>query len=188
MSLKLLPLACAAGTLVFASQLHAQTTNQGNCGYNINSGVHATWPKPASYQGWSAVVNKTGEVATSFKILLDLGNTSIRNGNQADYSPTEGGYFVNSPSSLMHRKIDQGKEYRFDYIGTGAYTGATGYVISINGKNCDTETPVINLSANKKLFTSNTNITLSAQATDNVAVRKVVFEVDGKVIGQTTKA
>src|SRR6187431_1995311 len=98
MSLKLLPLACAAGTLVFASQLHAQTTNQGNCGYNINSGVHATWPKPASYQGWSAVVNKTGEVATSFKILLDLGNTSIRNGNQADYSPTEGGYFVNSPS------------------------------------------------------------------------------------------
>lgn len=188
MSLKLLPLACAAGTLIFASQLHAQTINPGNCGYSINSGLYATWPNPASYQGWSAVQNKQGEVATSFKILLDLGNTVIRDGYQADYSPTEGGYFVNSPSWLQKQKIATGKEYRFGYIGTGAYTGATGYVISINGKNCDTETPVISLSANKKLFTSSTNITLSAQATDNVAVRKVVFEVDGKVIGQTTKA
>ncbi|HSC67760.1 MAG TPA: endo-1,4-beta-xylanase [Cellvibrio sp.] len=188
MPLKLLPLACAAGTLIFASHSQAQTTNPGNCGYSVSSGLYATWPNPSSYQGWSAVVNKTGEVATSFKILLDLGNTSIRNGYQADYSPTESGYFVNSPSWLKNQKIAQGKEYRFGYIGTGTYSGATGYVISINGQNCDTEIPLINLSANKKLFTSNANITLSAQATDNVAVRKVVFEQDGKVIGQVTKA
>jgi len=188
MSLKLLPLACAAGTLFFASHLHAQTTNPGNCGYAVNSGLYATWPNPTSYQGWSAVQNKQGEVATSFKVLLDVGNTSIRDGQQANYSPTENGYFVNSPSWLQNQKIAKGKEYRFGYIGTGIYSGATGYVISINGKNCDTETPSINLSANKTLFTGNANITLSAQASDNVAVRKVVFEVDGTVIGQVTKA
>lgn len=188
MSNKLLPLGYAVGLLAFSSGLAAQTTNPGNCGYTVNSGLYATWPNPTSYQGWSAVANKTGEVAKSFQILLDVGNTSIRDGYQAEYSPTEGGYLVNSPSYLQYQTIRSGKEYKFGYIGTGTYTGATGYVIAINGKACDTDAPTINLSANKKLFTSNANITLDAQANDNVAVRKVVFEVNGKVIGQVTKA
>ncbi len=188
MSTRLLPLIGAASLLAFSSGLYAQTTNPGNCGYSVNSGIYATWPNPTSYQGWSAVVNKTGETATSFKILLDVGNTVIRDGYQADYSPTESGYFVTSPSWLQYQKIPKGSEYRFGYIGTGAYTGAPGYVISINGKNCDSDAPTINLNANKKLFTSNANITLNAQASDNVAIRKVVFEVNGKIIGQVTKA
>ena len=188
MPTKLLPLSCAVSLLALASGLSAQTINPGNCGYSVNSGIHATWPNPTSYQGWSAVINQSGEVAKSFQILLDVGNTSIRNGYQAEYSATEGGYLINSPSYLQHQTIRSGKEYKFGYIGTGAYTGATGYVISINGKACDTDAPLISLSANKKLFTTSDNITLAAQASDNVAVRKVVFELNGQVIGQVTQA
>lgn len=185
---KSLPLSCAVSLLALSSGIAAQTINPGNCGYAVNSGLYSTWTNPTSYQGWSSVVNKTGEVAKSFQILLDVGNTSLRDGYQANYSATEGGYLVNSPSYLQYQTIRSGGEYRFGYIGTGVYTAPTGYVLAINGKKCDSDAPTINLAANKKLFTSNATITLSAQANDNVAVRKVVFELNGQVIGQVSKA
>ena len=186
MSINFFPLIGAVSLLAFSSGLHAQTINSGTCGYSVNLGLQSTQPNPASYHGWSAVVNQTGEVATSFNILLDVANSTISDVNKADYSPAEGGYFVSSSS--IHKGIPKGDEYRFKYKGLGIYSAPTGYIISINGKKCDSTAPAISLSANKKLFTSNANITLDAQATDNVAVRKVVFEVDGKVIGQVTKA
>ena len=188
MSVKLIPLTCAVSLLTLGSGVNSQTINPGDCGYTVKSGLHATMPNPSSYQGWTAVVNKTGEVAKSFQILLDLGNTSIRKGHQAEYHPVEGGYLVSSPPLLQHQTIRSGKEYKFTYTGTGTYSGATGYVLSINGKKCDSEAPDITLSADKSLFTSNGQITLAAQATDNVAVRKVVFEVNGNIIGQVTSA
>lgn len=188
MSLSIFPLACATGLLAIASFSNAQSLDSGNCGYRINSGLYSTWNNPTAYQGWTAVINQQGEVARSFNILLDVGDTTIGNGYQADFNATEGGYFINSPSWLQYQTIPVGSEYRFGYIGSGIYTGATGYVLSINGKNCDNTAPTIHLSANRTLFTSADSLTLQANSQDNVAVRKVVFEKNGQIIGQVTKA
>ena len=188
MSIKRFSLIGAASLLAFSSSLHAQINKPGACGYSLNSALQATMPNPASYHARTDVVNNTGEVATSFKILLDIGNASMRDVNQGDYSAAEGGYFINSPSNLQHKGISKGSSYNFKYTANGIFSAPTGYIISINGKKCDNDAPVVSLSANKKLFTSNANITLDAQATDNVAVRKVVFEANGKIIGQVTKA
>ncbi|MES2675875.1 MAG: hypothetical protein V4660_16665, partial [Pseudomonadota bacterium] len=133
MCIKIFRLIGAVSLLAFSSGLYAQTTNPGNCGYSLNSGLQATMPNPASYHGRSEVVNQTGEVATSFKILLDIGNSNIRDVQQADYSPAEGAYFVSSPASMQHKGIPKGGEYRFKYTATGTYTAPTGYIILING-------------------------------------------------------
>ncbi|HMA93833.1 MAG TPA: endo-1,4-beta-xylanase, partial [Polyangiaceae bacterium] len=67
-------------------------------------------------------------------------------------------------------------------------TALAPYVISANNATCDQRTPSVTLTANSKFFTVDGALTLTANATDNVAVRKVVFLQDGAVIGEDTTA
>lgn len=187
MSFKLLPLLCAAGALTCAPSSYAQINNSASCGYSTSSGAYTTSSTTVN-KGWTALTNKTGDVATSFKLFLAPGNTAISNGNLATFEVVEDGYLITSPSWLPNQPIRQNTEFRFGYMVTGNFTGVNAYVISINGKPCDTEAPTVSLTASKRLVTTAEQITLTAQASDNVAVRKVVFEDNGKVIGQATKA
>jgi endo-1,4-beta-xylanase len=53
---------------------------------------------------------------------------------------------------------------------------------------CDTTPPTVALSASSDFITSPRTLTLTATATDDTAVRKVVFERDGAVIAVDTTA
>src|SRR5690606_19496831 len=125
--------------------------------------------------------------ATAFEVFLDVGNTSIADGYQAEFDATEDGYRVTEPSWLIWQRIPQGASYQFGFIGSGVYAGVTPYLISVNGTRCDQVAPVVDLEVSQGLFTADGVLTLTATASDNVAVRKVVFEQDGAVIGEDTE-
>lgn len=108
--------------------------------------------------------------------------------NKVNFTKVDGGYFVNSPSRLNKKGIQEGRSYRFNFIGEGDYTGITPYVISINGNVCDAVAPEVSVSSSQSLLTSEGVLTLTADASDNVAVLKVVFEQDGVVIGEDSEA
>src|SRR5690606_26424095 len=85
---------------------------------------------------------------------------------------------------LQWQQIPPGGKYRFQFNGAPNYQGVTPYLVSINGVTCDSEAPTVGLSASNGFFNADGTLTLTADATDNVAVRKVVFKQDGEVIGE----
>lgn len=169
----------ALGLFAVASTAAAQSA--GGCGYTVQTGTYGTWP--GGYQGWVKVTNVAGQVATDFSLLVDVGNTTIASGALADYSPADGGYQVDAPSWLQWQKIPVGASYTAQFIGAGAFDGISAYVLSINGVSCDTQAPQVSLSASTGLVTSAGSLTLTAEASDDVAVRKVVFKQNGVEIG-----
>lgn len=169
----------AVGVLAVASSAAAQSV--GGCGYTVQTGTYGTWP--GGYQGWVKVTNVSGQVATDFSLLVDVGNTTISSGALADFSPADGGYQVDAPSWLQWQKIPRGASYTAQFIGAGNFSSITAYVLSINGVACDTQAPQVSLSASTELVTSAGTLTLTAQASDDAAVRKVVFARDGVEIG-----
>ncbi|HYD40393.1 MAG TPA: endo-1,4-beta-xylanase [Anaeromyxobacter sp.] len=155
------------------------------CGYELTTGAYSSWP--GGYQAWVQLTNRGGAVGTSFQVLLDVGETQITQLSLARYEAVEGGYVVTEPGWLEYQKIPQGKSYRFQWNGSGAYPTVQPYLISINGVACDTHAPSVQLVASASFLTSNGKLTLTAVATDDVAVRKVVFLQDGEVIAADAK-
>lgn len=164
----------------------ALTGFSSSCGFSLQTGTYGTWP--GGYQGWVELRNESGPVATEFDVLVDVGSTQITAGHLAEYTPAEGGYLVTEPSWLKYQKIRVGGSYRFQFNGAPSFERITPYVISINGVACDTTPPSVQLSVNSELITSPQKLTLTATATDDVAVRKVVFARDGEVIAVDTSA
>lgn len=155
---------------------------ESSCGFEVTTGTYTTWP--GGYQAWVQVTNVSGVAATEFTVLLDLGETTLQNGYEAEYEAVEGGYLATAPSWLQWNPIEQGESYRFAFIGSGTYEGVTPYIISIQEEICDTAPPTVDLIPSRKTFTADGTLTLTAEATDNVAIWKVVFEYDGEVIGE----
>lgn len=156
------------------------------CGSTVEAGTYAIWP--GGYQAWVNLTNLSGATATDFEVLLDLGNSTLRNGYLADYTPVERGQLASAPRWLRWQTIPQGKSYQFGFIANGTYATVTPYLLSINDTACDTLDPSVDLSASSGLFTRAGTLTLTASATDDVSVRKVVFEEDGRVIGEDWEA
>lgn len=179
-----LPALTALGLLIAASPAAAQ--NSGSCGYQTETGTYGTWP--GGYQAWIDVKNETGEVATDFSLLVDVGETTITQGHLAEYADADGGYYVSAPHWLQWQTIRRGASYRAQFNGAGVYEGSTAYVLSINGTPCDTTPPSVTLSTSTGLITSEGTFTLTAEASDDVAVRKVVFKQNGMVIGEDRQA
>jgi len=179
-----LPALTALGLLIAASPAAAQ--NSGSCGYQTETGTYGTWP--GGYQAWIDVKNETGEVATDFSLLVDVGETTITQGHLAEYADADGGYYVSAPHWLQWQTIPRGASYRAQFNGAGVYEGSTAYVLSINGTPCDTTPPSVTLSTSTGLITSEGSFTLTAEASDDVAVRKVVFKQNGMVIGEDREA
>lgn len=152
------------------------------CGYSISSGTYKTWP--SGYLAWVDVHNHSGEAATDFEVLLDVGGTTITEGYLADYTQVENGYRVDAPHWLKHQKIRQGRSYKFHFKGAPQYEGVTPYLISINGVPCDLEPPEVSLSANQTFFTDETILTLTANASDNTGVRYVEFARNGEIVAK----
>ena len=76
-----------------------------------------------------------------------------------------------------------GKAYRFHLKFEGAYTQLSTHIMSSTGVACDQTAPAVTLATSSDFFTANGTLTLTAAATDDVAVSKVVFAQDGVAIG-----
>ncbi|MCR6652035.1 MAG: endo-1,4-beta-xylanase [Cellvibrionaceae bacterium] len=173
-------------SLLFATIFlgHAQAQSPQNCGYQLDIGTRNI--TPAGYNGWASLTNISGPPASQFEILLDMHGGTLHNVMQAEYTQVDGGYRVTEPKQLAKKPIAVGKSHDFSFLGKGAFLGAKPYLISINGVKCDTAAPQIGLHVSQTLFTSAGNLLLSATASDNVAVSKVVFLRNGEVIGEAT--
>jgi len=169
-----------------ASQALSQAAAANSCGFELSSGLYGSWP--GGYQAWVELRNVNGPVATKFEVLMDIGESTLTAGHLAEYRPAEGGYLVSEPSWLQYQKIPKNASYRCQFLGAPQYAGVTPYLVSINGVRCDTTSPVVALTASSEFITSEQTLTLTAAASDDTVVRKVVFERDGQVIATDTKA
>src|SRR6478736_923896 len=160
----------------------------GSCGFKVTSNYFSR-RSGTGYVGELLLKNVSGPKAKSFEVFADLGGAGIRKRCLfADCDAVDGGYSMTEPLLIKLFGLSQGQTLPILYGSPDAYTGITPYVISINGTKCDTVAPTIALSANQSLITSSSTLSLSATASDNVAVRKVVFQRDGVDIGTDTTA
>jgi endo-1,4-beta-xylanase len=160
----------------------------GSCGFKVTSN-YISRRSGTGYLGELALKNVSGPKAKSFEVFADLGGAGIRRRCLfADCTAVEDGYSFTEPMLVRVLGIKQGQTLPILYGSPDAYSTVTPYVISINGTKCDAVPPQVSLSASKTLVTSSGNLQLSALATDNVAVRKVVFKRDGVDIGVDTAA
>ena len=171
---------------VLACGLNAQAQSPQNCGYQLDIGTRNI--TPAGFNGWASLTNISGPAASQFEIFLDMHGGTLHNVMQAEYTQVSGGYQITAPKRLAKKPIIAGTSHDFSFLGKGAFLGATPYLISVNGVKCDTAAPQIGLHVSQTLFTSAGNLVLTANATDNVAVSKVVFLHNGDVIGEATSA
>ena len=187
------PAALRAGVLALTAgavtPAYAQTVDGGSvngCGYTVTTGTTATWPN--GYIGWVDITNVSGDAAAQFEVLLDVGHTTVTSVIQAEYEETGQGYLVTEPFNLTRRAITEGSSHRFRFIGQPEYEGATPYLLSINGEPCDIDPPEITLTASDTFFVSPDTLTLTVSVSDDTAVRRVVFEQNGEVIGEDFEA
>jgi len=160
----------------------------GSCGYKVTSNYFSR-RSGTGYLGELALKNVSGPKARSFEVFADLGGAGIRRRCLlADCDPVDGGYSFTEPLLVRLLGIGQGQTLPILYGSPDPYAGVTPYVISINGTKCDAVAPQVSLTANKTLVTASGVVQLSATASDNVAVRKVVFKRDGVDIGVDSKA
>jgi endo-1,4-beta-xylanase len=158
-----------------------------SCGYRLSTGTfHAG---RHGYHAWVKLLNVSGETATDFEVSLDLGDAVITKGFNARYQQTDGGYSVTNPFWFgWLQEIWPRDSYLFHFKAQPEYRGVTPYLVSVNGISCDTEPPALALTASGEFFNAEGTLTLTADATDNVTIRKVVFEQDGAAIGEDREA
>lgn len=172
--------------VISVGQAATQAISEFTCGYEIETGTYTTWP--GGYQAWVRVKNVSGAVGTGFSVFLDVGNTTIQNLYQAEYSQVEGGYLVTEPSWLQYQKIPQGQSYQFGFVGTGTFEDVVPYILTLNDQDCDESSPEVSLTAEPGLLTSAGDVQLVAAANDGVGIRKVVFSMDDEILGEDTEA
>ncbi|HEY0464470.1 MAG TPA: endo-1,4-beta-xylanase, partial [Polyangiaceae bacterium] len=160
----------------------------GSCGFKVSSNYFSR-RSGNGYVGELALKNVSGPRARSFEVFADLGGAGIRRRCLlADCKEVDGGYSFTEPLLVRLLGLSQGQTLPILYGSPDPYSGVTPYVISVNGSKCDTVAPQVSLSADKALITSSGSLKLSALASDNVAVRKVVFKRDCVDIGVDTTA
>ena len=81
-----------------------------------------------------------------------------------------------------------GRAYRFHLSFEGAYTALSAIMSPSGGGKCDQTAPTLKLTTNSDFFTAKGSLTLTAQASDNVGVSKVVFAQDGVELATVRKA
>jgi len=162
--------------------------SDGSCGFKVTSNYFSR-RSGNGYLGELLLKNVSGPKARSFEIFADLGGAGIRRRCLlADCDPVDGGYSIKEPLLIRLLGLSQGQTLPILYGSPDPYAGITPYMISVNGQKCDAVPPQVSLSASKTLVTSSGSLQLSAAASDNVAVRKVVFQRDGVEIGFDTSA
>lgn len=158
-----------------------------SCGYEVTGKYLAPWQNDG-FQGRIELSNVSGVPGTAFELFADLGGATIEMSPHAVVEAVEGGYRLTQEHWLDNSILHQGQTYKIQFKSPNAFSSITPYVISINGFKCDQIAPLVSLEASGGFFTANGSLVLSASASDNVAIKKVVFLRDGVPIGVDTKA
>ena len=165
---------------------HRAAPTPNGCGFTTKTQHFSS--RHGGYTGTITLTNSSGAKATEFEILADLGGATVRRCLHAECEATDGGYLISEPSHFSRSGIKPGHRYVVGFRSPDQYAGLTPYIISVNGQKCDADAPEITLEANGTFFTAEGTLSLTATATDNVAVLKVVFERDGVAVATDTEA
>ncbi len=164
-----------------------------SCGYQVTATYHSRWHRDGFF-GMLELENVSGDVGTDFEVFADLHGATPRMCLNAECEPVEGGYLF-TPEERRHHQpwghrlnIRHGRSYFIEFMSRDAYESITPYVISINGVICDKVAPTVSMAASGSFYTASGTLTLTATASDNVAVKKVVFLRDGLAIATDTTA
>ncbi len=164
----------------------SQAVEGADCGYSVSADVNGV-----SNKGFNAkirVTNVSGATSTGFAVLINARSAVLTHVANGSSQAVENGYLLSPLDSIENSQLDVGQTYTFELKFDGDYTQLDTFIISNNGLACDQAAPAVQLTASGSLFTSNGTLTLTATATDNVAVSKVVFSQDGVVIGTDSTA
>ncbi|HYQ16597.1 MAG TPA: endo-1,4-beta-xylanase [Polyangiaceae bacterium] len=170
------------------------------CGYALQAEV-----KKVTKKGFKAkikITNTNGKKldSTGFKVLVRAGAATLAKVGHGTFQAVEGGYLLSSVSrdendddcSVDDETPDPdvlaGKAYRFHLKFDGAYSSLVANIIASSGVTCDQTAPSLQLTASGDFFTSNGTLNLTATASDDVNVSKVVFARDGVTIATDTTA
>lgn len=150
------------------------------CDYSVASEVRHVGKK--GFHAYVTVTNVSGANSKDFSVLVNAGAAKLVDVDHGSFQPSEYGYLLSPVDRLAKHPLKQDHTYRFKLKFEGAYTQLTANIISNNGVDCDQTAPTINLTSSGSFFTSNGTLTLSADATDDVAVGQVDFAQDGNPI------
>lgn len=157
-----------------------------DCGFTVKARVLGVCRK--GFGATVSVTNVSGETSKDFAVLVDVGTARIIHVAGGTAEAVEGGYLLRPKRSLKHRRLDPGETYKFHLSLRGRYTELTAHMMSNNAVMCDQTAPSVALTASDDFFAADGTLTLSAEATDDVAIHKVVFLQDDEVIGSDTTA
>jgi endo-1,4-beta-xylanase len=170
------------------------------CGYAVSADV--TKVNKKGFRATIKITSTTGRklASTGFTVLVNAGAATLVKVGHGTFQRVENGYLLSTVNRSETEDdcdgdaVDDdadvlgGKAYRFHLRFDGPYTQLAANIISSSGTACDQTAPAVKLAVSGDFFTANGTLTLTAQATDNVAVAKVVFARDGVAIGAATAA
>ena len=156
------------------------------CGFTVTAQVDHDGKK--GFKADVKVTNVSGTPSKVFSVLLVAGDAQLVKVGHGSFQAVEGGYLLSPPDKLQKKVLDPGESHTFELKFQGDYTVLMPYFISNNGVNCDQTGPTVGLVTSGNFFPSAGSLTLTANATDDVAVAKVVFAQDGLAIGTVRTA
>ncbi|HKO46942.1 MAG TPA: endo-1,4-beta-xylanase [Polyangiaceae bacterium] len=172
-----------------------------DCGYSVN--VSVTRESKTGFRARVRVSSTNGMrlPSTGFSVWVDGGAATLAHVGHGTFEQVENGYLLStvttseSPEDLLadgdsasDPDVLAGRAYRFHLSFHGAYTTLSAVMNSSGGVKCDQTAPSLKLVTSSEFFTANGTLSLSAQASDNVGVSKVVFAQDGVQIATVRRA
>lgn len=187
-----------SGAEVAAQQAAAATTG---CGYSVSASV--TKESKTGFRARITISSTNGAplASTGFTVLVNGGTAQLVHLGHGTYKQVENGYLLSTVStsesaedlladgdSASDPDVLAGRAYRFHLSFEGPYTQLSANILTSGGVKCDQSAPTLKLTTSGDFFTSNGTLALSAQATDNVGVAKVVFTQDGHELATLRRA
>ena len=166
----------------------SQALSAATCGYSLSTDL-----RKANKKGFKVklkITNTDGARLDTIGIavLVNAGQAQLVNVAHGSFAPADNGYLLKTvPYAETLEEMDgetdpdviSGKAYRFNLKFEGTYSQLSANIISNAGVNCDQTAPSVTLSSSGDFFTANGSLTLSANASDDTGVSKVVFAQDG---------
>ncbi|HYQ04126.1 MAG TPA: endo-1,4-beta-xylanase [Polyangiaceae bacterium] len=198
LALCLTPAALAACTSGGAATSDVATTTQAldtaSCGYTLSTDVGKANKNGFKVKLKIASADGSHLNTTGLTILIDSGAAQLTHVAHGSFTTSENGYLLStiggddSGDTETDADVLSGKAYSFNLQFSGTYSKFVANVMSNSGVNCDQTAPSIKLTTSGDFFTSNGTLNLSADASDDISVSKVVFAQDGVVIGTAKTA
>jgi len=175
-----------------------QALQAADCGYALTTSVTKATKK--GFRVTVKIANAAGGPldSTGLTVLVNAGASTLTKVGHGTFQTDANGYLlltVPTAETADDRDGDPqdpdvlgGKAYQFHLTFDGAYTQLKTHIMSSSGVACDQTAPTVSLGTSGDFFTANGTLTLTADATDDVAVAKVVFAQDGVAIGSATAA